>query len=297
MLHRTFRRLAVPSLLVISFCLTSLASARDRNVLQPAADRCDWSGSGGGGRGVRPVYLRCSRAVPGLPLAEHSSESDNAILPAAPTFRACMKVSGPVRVYLETNEKLASVYSPRDGKHPASHRCFRATKRPTALYVEAEEGEPSSARVKAKVRYDLEALVVRERSREFDQETECRPCSLEELAEAYCRSDMVARGTIGAVQRRPRLETAELIVRVTKTLRRVEEAEGNDAGFDDTTANAQGTVRVRVPTSCDARHGQGEFVIMAKRRLGDLVLVCAPRLETWAVAVRKLESAPCVLKS
>ena len=56
-------------------------------------------------------------------------------------------------------------------------------------------------------------------------------------------------------------------------------------------------VRVRVPTTCDARHGQGEFVIMAKKRLGDLTLACAPRLEAWAEAVREMESAPCVLRS
>lgn len=56
-------------------------------------------------------------------------------------------------------------------------------------------------------------------------------------------------------------------------------------------------VRIRVPTVCDARHGQGEFVIMAKKRLGDLTLSCAPRLEEWAEAVREMESAPCVLKS
>lgn len=49
--------------------------------------------------------------------------------------------------------------------------------------------------------------------------------------------------------------------------------------------------------ACDARHGLGEFVIMAKRRLGDLVLVCAPRLEAWAEAVREMDTAPCVLNS
>lgn len=56
-------------------------------------------------------------------------------------------------------------------------------------------------------------------------------------------------------------------------------------------------VRVRVSAACDAHHGQGEFVIMAKKRLGDLTLVCAPRLESWAEAVQAMESAPCVLKS
>lgn len=67
--------------------------------------------------------------------------------------------------------------------------------------------------------------------------------------------------------------------------------------IDDDESSDRRNVRVRVPTACDARHGLGEFVIMAKRRLGDLVLVCAPRLETWVKAVRELESAPCVLRS
>jgi len=48
---------------------------------------------------------------------------------------------------------------------------------------------------------------------------------------------------------------------------------------------------------CDARHGLGEFVIMAKRRLGDLTLVCAPRLEAWVQIVREMDNAPCVLHS
>lgn len=36
---------------------------------------------------------------------------------------------------------------------------------------------------------------------------------------------------------------------------------------------------------------------MAKKKLGDLTLTCAPRLETWAEAVRELQSAPCLLRS
>ena len=67
-----------------------------------------------------------------------------------------------------------------------------------------------------------------------------------------------------------------------------------DAVNDD---SLQKEVRIRVSTTCDARHGQGEFVIMAKRKLGDLTLVCAPRLEAWAEAVREMDTAPCLLKS
>lgn len=44
---------------------------------------------------------------------------------------------------------------------------------------------------------------------------------MEELAKAYCQSDLVARGTISAVQQQPDLEAAELVVRITKILRQV----------------------------------------------------------------------------
>lgn len=300
------------------------------------ADQCDWVGSGGGGRGVRPVYLRCSRGtvfwryprgalriVLSPPVLTgtvskvrpfdllgrrdnndvgNSTDDGNSNVSRVSGFRACTKVSGPVRVYLEAQGKLRSVYSPRDGKHEASHRCFIAKKQPAALYVEAEESfVVSGERQRAKLQYDLEVRYVRDRdgkSRRFNDEEEedCRPCSMDELAKAYCQSDLVARGTVSAVQKQPNLEAAELVLRITKTLRQIEETEGSN-DIDDDESSDRRNVRVRVPTACDARHGLGEFVIMAKRRLGDLVLVCAPRLETWVKAVRELESAPCVLRS
>lgn len=113
--------------------------------------------SGGGERGVRPVYLRCSRGTviwryprgairvvfsPPV-LIESMSQSDvefveqttkknshaNRIIASATSdisrlsrFRTCAKVSGPVRVYLESHGKLRTLYTPRDGKHKASHR-------------------------------------------------------------------------------------------------------------------------------------------------------------------------------
>ncbi|OAD60689.1 Meteorin-like protein [Eufriesea mexicana] len=298
----------------------------------------DWqtfcSEAGGGGRGVRPVYLRCSRgtvlwryprgalrvvlsppALTGFVSKVHyefiggkgnvnkknnNDSNSNNIDFRSSTFRTCTKVSGPVRVYLETRGKLRPVYSPRDGKHKASHRCFHAKKQPAALYIEAEEfvsGECHDVRLQ----YDLELRYVDGRqgiSRRFNDEEEedCRPCSMDELAKAYCQSDFIARGTVSAVQRQPNLEAAELVLGITKILRRIEENENNNDA-DSIDSHDRRNVRVRVPTACDARHGQGEFVIMAKRRLGDLVLVCAPRIETWAKTVRELETAPCVLRS
>ncbi|XP_017798627.1 PREDICTED: meteorin-like protein [Habropoda laboriosa] len=290
--------------LLLLISIVSSASTYEHAALQ-AADQCDWMGSGGGGRGVRPVYLRCSRGTVfwryprGALRVVLSSSSDGTFRLSG--FRTCTKVSGPVRVYLETRGKLRPVYSPRDGKHKATHRCFYAKKQPAALYIEAEE-PVSGERHDAKLQYDLELRYIDDRqggrSRRFndEEEEECRPCSMDELAKAYCQSDLVARGTVSAVQKQPNLEAAELVLGVTKILRRIEENESNyDA--DVTDSHDRRNVRIRVPTACDARHGQGEFVIMAKRRLGDLVLVCAPRLETWAKVVRELETAPCVLRS
>ncbi|XP_012268498.2 meteorin-like protein [Athalia rosae] len=251
----------------------------------PPADQCDWVGSGGGGRGVRPVYLRCSR---GAVSWRYPRGALRVVLSGSGgrSFRGCVKVSGPARVYLEAKGTLRPVYAPGDGKHESLHRCFHSRGPIAALYVEADE--PTTGRSRVKLQYDLEF------SHLIDDEGECRPCSKEELAKAYCQSDLVARGMVRAVERRPDLDAAELILRVTKMLRRVDEADDNEV---DSSEVRRKEVRIRVPSSCDARHGHGEFVIMAKKRLGDLTLVCAPRLETWAEAVRELQTAPCVLKS
>lgn len=171
-------------------------------------------------------------------------------------------------MYLESHGKLRTLYTPRDGKHKASHRCFYATtdtaaaataatvsdtaattalidRQPAALYIEAEEQPILGEHRDVKLQYDLE---VRRRRRwrpqrrrrrqqinddpegryrlyNEEEEEDCRPCSLEELAKAYCQSDLVARGTVNAVERQLNLEATELIVGVTKTLRRIEENE------------------------------------------------------------------------
>ncbi|KAG5326255.1 METRL protein, partial [Pseudoatta argentina] len=267
---------------------------------QTAADQCDWSGSGGESGGVRPVYLRCARGtvlwryphdalrvVLSFPVLEiHSSLSYLG-------FRACVKISGPVRVFLEAGGKLRQLYSPSDGKHELTHRCFRSRKLTAALYMEAED-DYSFKNTKVKLQYDLEPNSVKGRTlRVPDEEEDCRPCSMEELAKAYCQSDLVAKGTVTDVEQNPKMDTAELILRVTKILRYVtQEAEGNEID-----ASFKKSVRVRIPMVCDARHGLGEFVIMAKRRLGDLTLVCAPRLEAWMQIVHEMDNAPCVLHS
>lgn len=249
-----------------------------------STDQCDWTGSGGSGKGVRPVYLRCSRGTVSwryprgaLRVVLSGGEGFNG-------FHACVKVSGPARVYLEGKTSLRPVYSPNDGKHESYHRCFRSNGKLAALYVEADESSPDYKWKVVQLQYDLE----REEKKE---ENECMPCSKEELAKTYCQSDLVARGTLSAVEKKTDLD--DLVLRVTKILSDINE----DNEVDANNSHVGKEVRIKVPSKCDARHGQGEFVIMARKRLGDLTLACAPRLETWAEAVREMKTAPCVLRT
>lgn len=174
---------------------------------------------------MRPVYLRCSRGVvswryPRGALRVVLSGSDG---PRG--FRGCVKVSGPARVYLEAKGSLRLIYAPGDGKHEALHRCFHSNGQMAALFVEADDSmSPIHSRNVVKLQYDLEFASLQKGIAELE-EAECRPCSKEELAKAYCQSDLVARGTVSAVERRPELEVAELLLRVTKVLRQVEETE------------------------------------------------------------------------
>lgn len=170
---------------------------------------------------MRPVYLRCSRGTVSwryprgaLRVVLSGGESNSR------GFRGCVKASGPARVYLEGKTSLRLLYSATDGKHESLHRCFRSRGPIAALYVEADE-QAANGKAKVRLHYDLEL----QQRIEPEEEAECRPCSKEELAEAYCRSDLVARGTVSAVERRPELESAELVLRLTKTLRRVDENE------------------------------------------------------------------------
>lgn len=60
----------------------------------------------------------------------------------------------------------------------------------------------------------------------------------------------------------------------------------------------EGTVTVQMPRHCGAQHGGGEVVVMARRKLGRLVLRCAPRAEEWIQVVRSMaDSAHCLLSS
>ncbi|GBP65197.1 hypothetical protein EVAR_50004_1 [Eumeta japonica] len=56
---------------------------------------------------------------------------------------------------------------------------------------------------------------------------------------------------------------------------------------------------VHVASVCGASAGAGEFMVMARRRLGRLTLVCAPRIDDWVALVKRRNAdgnAHCVLQ-
>ncbi|CAA9998867.1 unnamed protein product, partial [Nesidiocoris tenuis] len=102
------------------------------------------------------------------------------------------------------------------------------------------------------------------------------------------------RGIIQRVEPIEDTDVSDIVVKVTKTLRRwpstwdtneIEEA-------------SPGKEIVQVGRHCGAQHGAGEIVIMARRKLGQLVLRCAPRLQEWQDVIKEAiakDSAHCVL--
>ncbi|XP_071442301.1 meteorin-like protein [Hetaerina americana] len=287
----------------------------------------------GGGVGVRPVYLRCSQGAVSwayprgalrvlLRLAGGGVDGE---------FRGCVRLGRTwkgARLFLEGPRSLHPLFPPgvEDGAAKGSGvRCFQSRKGQAALYVEATPGGVSPrGRTVASFEYHLQPLPSGVKS--FDPSEECRPCTVEEMTHAFCSSDLVTRGTIRSVESHDDPETSELKVRVTKLIRRTrapppalegdpfdegelqEEAAAGDAPAKGDragrhwwdSADRGASVTLHVPTHCGARHGAGEFVFMAQRKLGQLRLRCAPRLEDWAELTRKthrLAASPCVLQA
>ncbi|KAB0796212.1 hypothetical protein PPYR_10273 [Photinus pyralis] len=298
-------RVALMDYCVIFACLMWVTSATIMG------DECDWTGSGlttsSEDRGVTPVYLRCTtgrvtwlyprgalRVLLRLPGRDRE-------------FRACIKVHPDgvnqhlaARLFLEGPRSLLPLYSHENGGHKPV-RCFQSRHGQVALYIEAIGGSSMIKRV-AKIEYDLEPLP--KGSQAYDPTEECRPCSAEELAHTFCTSDLVTRGIIHGIENDDDLEVSQISVKVTKLIRHTA-----DEGYRDDWEESENSIdsgdvtkeiTVQVPQHCGVKHGLGEFVFMARRKLGDLTLQCAPRLEDWAAFVNVISEegkAHCVLRS
>lgn len=258
--------------------------------------QCDWAGSGLSGgekRGVRPIYLRCSEGKVSWSYPEgalrvllrHSRGRE---------FRACLRPNQGLAasVYLEGPRSLTKMYSPNSTTHV---RCFQSRGGQAALYVEAAT-EPTIYKPMAEFAYDLQALP---KGKGYDPNEECRPCTKDEMIQAFCTSELVTRGIIQRVVPVEDTDSSEIVVKVTKRLRSLSDwgGENDTQDQDDYSPDLE---RVGVGRHCGAAHGAGELVVMARRKLGQLVLTCAPRLAEWTALVRQpsvRDSAHCLLSS
>ncbi|CAH0579107.1 unnamed protein product [Chrysodeixis includens] len=222
----------------------------------------------------------------------------------------------PARLFVEGARRLVPLYAPNDGD-PRELRCFRSRHGRAALYVEAEP-EDGPQRREATFKYEARPLV-----RRHDPSTaDCRPCSESELELAFCTSDLVSRGVIISSESREDLDTTQLTVRLTKLIRATSGGETKDKpdlededdyyryDTDNTLQHPHRShkrrrsphslhAHVHVPAACGAAAGAGEFLVMARRRLGRYALVCAPRLDDWerVVAARDADGAAhCTLQ-
>lgn len=253
--------------------------------------QCDWSGSGLSGgekRGVRPVYLRCGE---GRVRWSYPEGALRILLRLNNReFRACLRPSPRLAasVYLEGSRSLTKVYSPNTTTHM---RCFQSRGGQAALYVEAASEDAAARRSVAEFAYDLQPLP---KGKGYDPNEECRPCTMEEMIQAYCTSEIVTRGIIQRVQPvEDEMDLSEIVVKETKRLR----SSGLEWGGENEVVDR---ATVGVARHCGAAHGQGEVVIMARRKLGRLVLVCAPRQSEWHAIVRQpavRDAAHCLLAS
>ncbi|XP_060802779.1 meteorin-like protein isoform X3 [Amyelois transitella] len=290
-------------------------------------------------RGVTPVYLRCREGSvswlyprgalrllfrPPLPADERDFKVCVRVIrrPDPPDLFHSMRFNDtaprerfPARLFLEGPRALAPLYAPDDGD-PRELRCFRSRNGHAALYVEAEPDDGPRRRV-ATFRYEARPII----KKHYDPTTaDCRPCSDEELELAFCTSDLVSRGVIISSEPRDDLDSTQLTLRLTKLIR----ATGHDGDpkgtpglkadddyyryeVDNSVERSAHRKRrkrslhahVHVAAACGAAAGAGEFLLMARRRLGRYSLVCAPRLHQWRALVDRRRAdgmAHCLLQ-
>lgn len=92
-----------------------------------------------------------------------------------------------------------------------------------------------------------------------------------------------------------------MLIKITKLIRHTsDEGDSNDLESNTIGHLNEDEISINVAQHCGVSHGVGEFVFMARRKLGDLTLQCAPRLEDWALLMNSLTEkgkAHCVLRS
>ncbi|KAK7113222.1 meteorin-like protein [Littorina saxatilis] len=157
------------------------------------------------------------------------------------------------------------------------------TRQPVLLFVEVERTNRFTGIPSVTLRYDVESL---SDAMLYDPMEECRPCTQEEVLEAYCTSDFVAVGSMhkadedsGTDHTKVQVAVAQLIHQNSPVFNRVRR--------DD--RYLYGTIHV--PGKCGVKAGKGDFLFTGRMRLGKPKLRCAPFFKDW---LRISSLAECV---
>ncbi|XP_022178518.1 meteorin-like protein [Myzus persicae] len=278
-------------LLLVPLFLLALATA------SRASDSCDWSGSGltsdSSEHSVRPVRL--DRCWAGTVRWSYPRGALRVVFRLTGTsggreFRVCLKPDrlDGVRVLLDSApRRLIAVYDYRKAGEPLRSRCFKSVGGTAAFYVEADKTGDRSGPVR--FRYDLEPLA--EPAPQLfvadNLDDECRPCTVEEMTQAYCTSSLVVQGTIVGVSYDG--DVSRVRVMPTKAHRLPPEEDDRVVVRDDR------PMTITFGRGCRPAAGPGEFVFMARTKFDELALRCAPRLEEWRQAVKADKAPGCIL--
>ncbi|UYV63122.1 METRNL [Cordylochernes scorpioides] len=205
-------------------------------------------------RGVTTVYLRCNR---GAVTWRYPEGAVRVVLRAGgPDFKACFRVQEfrGVRVFLEGRRKLLPVVPAAGGERRARVdrlRCFESHRGQLALYIEAEPRPRTLFRPILDLQYDLQPLG-----------------SLQQAIDDI-------RGRVSQLYDDPDQDKTLLTVVSTK--------KSHDP--NSLTSDKMSTLTRHL--QCRTKRGTGEFIFMTREILGDLQVVCAPRLSEWKRIRRK----------
>jgi diacylglycerol kinase (ATP) len=117
--------------------------------------------SDGLGRGVTPVYLRCSQGHLEWVYPRGALRVLLRLGASGRDFRGCVKVGsnfGGARIFLEGPRSLVPLFYVEDGAPLQLVRCFQSRGGQAALYVEAATSKTDFTKEVASLTYDLTAL-------------------------------------------------------------------------------------------------------------------------------------------
>ncbi|KAK3601865.1 hypothetical protein CHS0354_041790 [Potamilus streckersoni] len=150
------------------------------------------------------------------------------------------------------------------------------------LYLEPEKVRHPLAVPKISMFYDIEKIPRNQHDLFLE---ECRPCSEDEILEAYCSSDFVAVGSMSELTQNRERQTLEIHAEISQIVRQ----KGSLFNRTDRKSKTlQGTISV--PAQCGVMFGSGSFLFTGRVKLGQMRLGCAPYIEKWQEIVEKAEA-------